>query len=229
MRLPPLVVLGTLLLLAAIQPCLATDNQLTPEEKTAGWQLLFNGKDYTGWICSNGKKIASPVEDGALVPYKSGGYIVVYQKDFSDFILKCDVKMGEQCNSGVFLRVSDLKRPVQNGFEIQVYNGKGTSYHDFGAIYDLVRPKKQLAKGPGQWTSMQVTCRGPYISVSVNGETVAEMNCDDFTEPGLRPDGTKHKFRRAVQDFARKGHLGFQDHGHKVWFKNVKLLELKAK
>ena len=25
----------------------------------------------------------------------------------------------------------------------------------------------------------------------------------------------------------RRGYLGFQDHGHKVWYKNVKLLELK--
>jgi len=34
---------------------------------------------------------------------------------------------------------------------------------------------------------------------------------------------------RAVKDFARKGQLGFQDHGHKVWYKNVKLLPLKIK
>ncbi len=31
---------------------------------------------------------------------------------------------------------------------------------------------------------------------------------------------------RAVKDFARSGYLGFQDHGQKVWYKNVKVLEL---
>ena len=31
---------------------------------------------------------------------------------------------------------------------------------------------------------------------------------------------------RAIKDFAQKGYLGFQDHGNKVWYKNVKLLEL---
>ena len=41
----------------------------------------------------------------------------------------------------------------------------------------------------------------------------------------------KHKYKlngqpRAVKDFARRGHLGFQDHGQKVWHKNVKLLAL---
>jgi hypothetical protein len=56
---------------------------------------------------------------------------------------------------------------------------------------------------------------------------VARLNCDDYDKPGLRPDGSKHKFELAVKDFPRRGYLGFQDHGHKVWYKNVKLLELK--
>ena len=55
---------------------------------------------------------------------------------------------------------------------------------------------------------------------------VSEMNCDDFTEKSLRPDGTKHKFGTVIKDAARKGYLGFQDHGQKVWFRNVKIREL---
>ena len=41
----------------------AADNELSDEEKQAGWQLLFNGKDVTGWKCNNGKPIATPVEE----------------------------------------------------------------------------------------------------------------------------------------------------------------------
>jgi hypothetical protein len=51
------------------------------------------------------------------------------------------------------------------------------------------------------------------------------MNCDEWTEAGKGPDGRKNKFEKAARDFPRKGYLGFQDHGHKVWFKNVKILE----
>ena len=70
------------------------------------------------------------------------------------------------------------------------------------------------------------------ISVKLNGEPVSQIDCDDFDKPGLRPDGTKHKFQlggkgRAVKDFARVGYLGVQDHGHPVWYKNVKVLPLK--
>ena len=44
--------------------------------------------------------------------------------------------------------------------------------------------------------------------------------------PVLRADGTMHKFKIAIKDMPRQGYLGFQDHGHKVWYKNVKLREL---
>ena len=205
----------------------AGDNELTAKEKSQGWQLLFNGKDHTGWKCNNDKPIAAPIEDGALVPHKSGGYLIVYDKPFGDFVFKCDVKMGQRCNSGVFFRVGSLKRPVQTGFEVQVLSGKGSGYHDFGAIYDLVKPSQNRSKGPGQWNTLTIQCKGPDISVSVNGQQVAKMNCNEWTEPGRRPDGAKHKFKLAVKDFPRKGYIGLQDHGHKVWYKNVKILELK--
>lgn len=203
------------------------DNVLTPEEKAAGWKLLFNGKDASGWICNNGKEPAATVlEEGALMPYKSGGYVLMYEKPFGDFILKCEVKMPEKCNSGIFFRMGDPKNPVQTGFEVQVLNSQGKGMHDFGAIYDLVAPKKNNLKPTGEWNAVEIKCQGPNISVKVNGEEVAKMNCDEWTEPGRRLDGTKHKFRNSIKDFPRKGHLGFQDHGAKVWFKNVKLLDL---
>ncbi len=34
---------------------IAADNELSDNEKKEGWQLLFNGKDLTGWKCNNGK------------------------------------------------------------------------------------------------------------------------------------------------------------------------------
>jgi hypothetical protein len=204
----------------------AADNELTRQEKQDGWQLLFNGKDVTGWRCNNGKPIASKIENDALVPYHSGGYLIIHEKQFGDFILQCDVKMDRECNSGVFFRVGDPKDPVQSGFEAQVASDVGTGYHDFGALYDLVAPKKPRLRGAGDWNTMTITCKGPRISIAVNGETIVEANCDEWTEPGRGPDGRKNKFERAVKDFPRKGYVGFQDHGHKVWFKNVKIKEL---
>ncbi len=218
--------------LFVMNPAFAADNQLSDEEKEQGWQLLFNGKDYTGWKCNNGKEIASPIEDGAMVPYKSGGYLIVHEKKFGDFILACDVKMPEHCNSGIFFRIENLHDVVNTGFEVQVLTGTGTGMHDFGAIYDLAPLTKNASQGASVWNHVEITCKGPKISVEVNGEPVCRINCDDFDKPGLRPDGGRHKYKsrtgpRAVKDFAREGYIGVQDHGHKVWYKNVKVLELK--
>jgi hypothetical protein len=208
--------------------CRAADNELTAEEKAAGWQLLFNGKDNTGWKCNNDKPVASPVEDGCLVPNKSGGYLVIHEKQFGDFILKCEVKMPNPCNSGVFFRIGDPKNPVQTGFEVQVATGKGTGSHDFGAFYDMAKLTKNNAKPAGEWNAITITARGPNLKVEVNGETVCAMNCDEYTEAGKNPDGTKNKYKKPVKDFPRSGYIGVQDHGTKVWYKNIKTLELNG-
>lgn len=211
----------------------AADNQLTDAEKEAGWQLLFNGKDLTGWRCNNDKPIATKVEDGCLVPYKSGGYLIIHERQFGDFVLKCDVRWEDRrCNSGIFFRVEDPRNPVNTGFEVQVMAGGGTGKHAMGAIYDLAGTTKNAGRGTGPWNSVEIRCQGAHVSVKVNGEPVSHMNCDAFDKPGVCPDGRAHKYKlggepRAVKDFARSGYLGFQDHGHKVWYKNVKLLELK--
>ncbi len=226
--------MGVLLVVSlATVPALAAENELTAQEKAQGWLLLFNGTDHAGWKCDNGKPIATPIEEGCLVPFQSGGYVIIYDRPFGDFVLKCDVRWEERnCNSGVFFRVEKPLDPVNTGFEIQVAGGKGVGKHAFGAIYDLVATKENAGKETGQWNSLEIRCQGPEISVTLNGQRVASMNCDDFAAPGVCPDGQPHKYElggkpRAVKDFARSGYLGFQDHGHKVWYRNVKLLELK--
>jgi len=176
--------------------------------------------------------IATPVEKNSLLPYESGGYIVIHEKQFGDFVFKCDVRWeAENCNSGIFFRVENPENPVNTGFEAQVHSGTGTGKHDFGAIYDLMANTKAAGKETGEWNTVEITCRGPKIDVVVNGTKVCSMNCDEFDRPGYCPDGEKHKYQlddqpRAVKDFARKGYLGFQDHGQKVWYKNVKVREL---
>jgi peroxiredoxin Q/BCP len=201
------------------------DNHLNGSEKAAGWQLLFNGHDHSGWMTSRGTQIQAPIEDGALVPYKSGGYLIVHEKQFGDFEFEADVKMSsDQCNSGVFFRVSDLSDPVQTGFEAQVFGKEGNSRHHFGAIYDLA-PTSLRAFDHHAWNTIGIRASGPMITTYINGQKVCAINTDDFPLNGKRPDGSQHKFG-VIKDMARLGYLGFQDHGHKVWYKNIKVREL---
>lgn len=218
-----------LALLVVCLPAFAADNQITPAEEEAGWELLFDGQSLNGWKNNDDKPLAEGiVQDGTINTHGCGGYVLVYNKQFGDFEFQCDVKMAPgECNSGLFFRTSDLKDPVMTGLEIQVFSPPGTTKHDFGAIYDLVAPAMIATREPGEWNTLNLRCEGPHISVKVNGQLVAEMNCDEFDQPGKCPDGSDHKFVRAIKDFARTGYLGLQDHGSDVWYKNIKIRELK--
>ena len=205
----------------------AADNELTPAEKADGWILLFDGRDLARWKNNDGKPVRATIEEDAINVHGAGGYLLAYDEPFGDFVFKCDVKMDQPfCNSGVFVRTGDLKNPVQSAIEIQVLTEREADLHGFGALYDLVPPSKNASRGAGQWDALEIRCEGPKISVSVNGEQVTSIDCDKWDQPGIRPDGSKHKFRKAIKDFPRKGHIGLQDHGYKVWFKNIKLRTL---
>jgi hypothetical protein len=200
----------------------AGDNELTDQEKKDGWVLLFDGRSPEGWI---GLKPEN-VQEGAINPYKSGAYVAFAKDPRGDFTLACDVKLSPGCNSGIFIRTGNPKDPVQTGIEIQVFDSAAQEKpgkHDFGAIYDLVAPTKNAAKPAGEWNHIEITCDGPRISVALNGEAIAAMDLDQWTEAGKGPDGAKNKFTKALKDFPREGLLGFQDHGKPVWFKNIKL------
>jgi hypothetical protein len=150
----------------------------------------------------------------------------VWTKDrFGDFVLEVEYKTTG--NSGVFIRTDNPKDNVQTGIEVQVDVPRGRpDKHSVGAIYDLVAPKKENAKA-NEWNALRITARGPRLTVESNGEVVAEMDLDRWTEGGKNPDGTKNKFRTALKDFKREGHIGFQDHGAVVSYRNVRLREGK--
>jgi hypothetical protein len=208
----------------------AQDNQLTSDEKKQGWILLFNGKNYDGWINNDGKPLTATVEDGAMQTYKCGGYILTYDEPFTDFIMKCDVKMSSPCNSGIFLRMSDLKDPVNTGFEIQIATENG-GVHGHGSLYDVRPPLVNAGKGAGEWDHFEIRFKGGRLVVLLNEEKILDVNLDAYTVPGKRDVEGNHKFKldgqpRALHDFSHTGYIGFQDHGHQCWYKNVKLLPL---
>jgi hypothetical protein len=210
----------------------AADNQLTDDEKKAGWTLLFDGKSLAGWTTSSQAPSKTDVEDGALNPHKCGGYMLIHEKTWEDFELSLDFKLSKGCNSGIFIRTFPLKpRPGKdvgfNGIEVALDDTTGAGYHDTGAIYDLVEPKRNAMKPVGQWNHAVITCDKNRITIELNGEEVTKMDLDQFTEPNRRPDGSQHKFDVAYKDHPRRGYIGLQDHGSPCWFKNIKLREIK--
>ena len=206
----------------------AEDNQLTRKEKQEGWQLLFNGRDWNGWMNSDGEISQRPIEDGAINPHRCGAYMMVHKKKFENFVLSLDVKISPKCNSGIFFRTFTLEkrngRSVGfNGLEIAIDDTQTAGYVDTGALYDLSKPTKNALKPVGEWNHIMLECVGPKVLIAVNGEGVNKVNLDEFTQKNLRPDGTRHKFDVAYKDHPRSGYIGLQDHGADCWYKNIKI------
>jgi hypothetical protein len=197
---------------------------LTKAEPPKGFTSLFNGKNLDGW---NAKPNGWAVENGILTRKPRSGYIWT-KKAYGDFILNVEVKVSKRCNSGIFFR-TDPKNAVQGGFEIQVMDTTGKKKlgkHDNGAFYDALAPSANPAKPLGEWNRFVITCKGPNISVSINGTEVVKADLDKWTTGNKNPDGSRNKFKTALKDLPRKGHIGFQDHGQDVWYRNIYLKSL---
>jgi len=208
------------------------DNVLSAKEKAEGWLLLFDGKTLDGWETSSRKPGLVPVEDHAIQPHGCGGYMMVHEKEWSDFVLALDFKISKGCNSGIFVRTYPLDvRPGKdvgfNGIEMQILDSTGAGYHDTGAIYDLVKPARNAMRPVGEWNHVEITCDRNRVDIILNGEKVSSMNLDEWTTPNKRPDGSDHKFDTAFKDHPRHGYIGLQDHGSPCRFKNIKLKSLK--
>jgi hypothetical protein len=189
------------------------------------FKVIFDGTSGTGWILCDKKPLPKDnVQADGLNPHGTGSYLVVHETRVGDFVLEFDYKLSKGCNSGVFLRTSDLKDPVNTGIEVALDDTTGNGLHDPGGLYDLVAPSENAQKPAGEWNHMTITAFGPKITIVLNGKEVATINLDEWNEPGKRPDGTSHKFRGvAIGKLPRIGYIGFQDHGSDCWFKNVKI------
>ena len=189
------------------------------------FKVIFDGTSGTGWIlCDKSPLPMANVQPDGLNPHGTGSYLVVHATQLGDFVLDFDYKLSKGCNSGVFVRASDLKDPVNTGIEVALDDTTGSGRHDPGALYDLVAPSENAQKPAGEWNHMTITALGPKITVVLNEKEVSTINLDEWNEPGKRPDGSRHKFSGvAIGKLPRIGYIGFQDHGRDCWFKNVKI------
>ena len=219
-------ILVVLVFLAALAAGLALGPMALLAAEGDGWRDLL-GKDLTGWQAPSGDK-PSPgwaVEDGTLVRKNRAGYVWTNDR-FGDFVL--DLEFKTEGNSGIFIRTDDLRDPVQTGIEIQVYTPtKNPSKGSCGAVYNCVAPSKEMSR-KGEWNHITITALDNKLTVVINGEQIVDMDLNRWTEPNKNPDGSKNKFRTALKDFKREGHIGFQDHGASVAYRKIRIKPLKA-
>ena len=184
------------------------------------WKSLFNGKNLSGWT---GREKTWAAKNGAIAG-NGYGYLTSTER-YANFILDLEFKIAPGGNGGVVTRHRFVPKSRRDGgIEVQIFDSHGKDIlgkHDCGAIYDMIEPSKNMAKPAGQWNHMTITCNKSSVAVILNGEKVADIDLDEWSESGKNPDGTPNKYRKPVKDFAREGFIMLQIHGTSIWFRNV--------
>ncbi len=163
------------------------DNRLTGVEKQQGWELLFNGRNLHGWY---GEPGLWSVVDGTIVG-SSGRRLrrntfLISRGEFSDFILKVDIKLTNR-NSGVQFRSKVLPHYTVRGYQADATRGKAWgNLHGENTgrrvIIDGWTGKGQTVVRPTKWNHYEIYCRGDHIKVTLNGLVTVDTQDDMYRE-----------------------------------------------
>ena len=210
-------------LMSELRTNIRTYNAIAGYYVSFQWQNLLK-YDLTNCVIEPG---SWKFEDGILSA--EGGGDLWTKNIYGNFILDLDFKLAPETNSGVFLRTGDIVEWLHTAIEVQIFDSynKKAGKHDCGAIFDCLEPAKNMVNPPGEWNKYTITCTGNKIYVVLNGEQIIDMDLNLWTDAGKNPDGSPNKFKTAYKDMPRKGHIGFQYHGHPVWFRNIRIRRLE--
>lgn len=215
-------------------------NTLTEKQSSQGWVLLFDGKSLDGWRGYNGADVSEAwvVKNGTLQlvarPKGSPHANIITEKKYDDFDLRFDFKMEKGTNSGVMFNVGEgPKQPYLTGPEYQILDNLGfrtnkgepvTAEQYTASNYAIEPARVEVLKPVGEWNRGRIVVRGNKVTYYLNGKKTMEYVMHS----------TKWKKQIAESKFSKwkdfctldNGHISLQDHGTRVWYRNVKIKEL---
>jgi hypothetical protein len=239
-----IIVICIAAILFTLPSCSQKANTLTSQEKKAGWVLLFNGKDFSGWRQCNGTEMPKNwvLEEDAMKVFTgegknpgsgADGDIVYGVKKFRNFELSVDWKASKAANSGIFFNVREVPgQPVYYAApEIQVLDNVDATdnkiaSHLAGSLYDMVAADPKTVNPAGEWNTIVIKMENGKVTHTQNGVKVVEYT---MWTPEWDTAVAKSKFKTFKgwsEGIAKEGLIGLQDHGYPVWFRNVKIREL---
>jgi len=220
-------------------------NTLNAAEIKNGWTLLFDGKSMAGWRNFRKKTIGKSwvINENAIhldaKPNKDGhwqapdGGDIITDKAYENFDFKYEWKIGNCGNSGVMYNVVENDKydyVWKTGPEMQVLDNSchpDSKYvtHRAGDLYDMIACKYPVVKPAGEWNEARIRSDQGKVEFWLNG-----INVVDFTMHNdvWKKMIAKSKFKD-MPDFGKaiSGHISLQDHGDKVWFRNLKIKVIK--
>ena len=222
-------------------------NTLSQAEIADGWELLFDGKTLDGWRDYNGDSLTQPwtVVDGCIQAAGDGsdlsGYIVT-DREFDNFILDWDWKLGYGGNSGMIYHVVEdpyFKVPYVTGPEYQLIDNEGweevnapsklEEWQKLGVDYAMHLPDadSMFVNPQGEWNNSRIVFDNGHVEHYLNGHKILEFDAwtDDWFE---RKNAGKWEMAPEY-GLAERGVICLQDHGSPASFRNIKIKQLPKK
>lgn len=188
--------------------------------ESRSWTPLFpEDGPPSGWVVRAWNDVSKPgpataswrVDNGILRSEGERGGWLMSEREYGDFELEYEFKLGERGNSGLALRAPMAGDPAFDGMELQMadfrYNPEAKPSELTGGIYRAIEPRQQVYR-PLEWNSYEVSLRGDRLKVRLNGTLIHDVNLARHTETVKRHDGTDAP---PIRDRPRRGHLGFQE------------------
>ncbi len=217
-------------------------NFLTDDEVLDGWDLLFDGTSLSGWHIYGGAALDESgwnVGNDAITfdPSREDGHDLISDAEYANFHLSLEWKISEGGNSGIMFYVKEdpqYQYPWLTGPEMQVLdNGTDSTTghadaaypkHRAGDLYDLISCYEEVAHPAGEWNHAEIIANNGALTFKLNETVVVETTLWD-DEWNAMVEGSKFV---AFPDFGtfQTGRICLQDHGNKVWYRNVKIKQL---
>lgn len=218
---------------AAVQAVLDRKiNILSEDEKKNGFIQLFNGQSLEGWRGYKQKDApAGWVVDDDAIHRKDGGGDLITLEQYGSFDLRLDWKVAPGSNSGIIYHIAETNgASYETGIEMQVLdNAKHADGRNpitsAGSCYAMYPPLKDVTKPAGEWNLARLVVDGKKVTHYLNDVKVCEYEIDS-PDWKVRLDKSKFKdWPRYAKEAS--GHIGFQDHGDSVWYRNVRIKTLE--
>jgi hypothetical protein len=160
-----LTVMLVLLGFAGFQPAYITSGQ-------SDFKTILDGTSLKGWDVVGNANWS--VADGAVQASMGTGFLVTPQS-YTDFQITADFWVTDDANSGVFIRCSDPKTiNAMNAYEVNIFDKRPDQAYRTGAIVDVAKPASIVNTG-GKWNTIDITARGPRMTVSINGQKMVDV------------------------------------------------------
>jgi hypothetical protein len=175
-----------------------------------------------GWVVRTWDNVKNPapkgvhwaVTNGVLHGSEPRGTWLMSEKEYGNFVLEFEWRIGRRGNSGCALRSPLEGDPAFDGLELQMVDPryfppelipKPTELT--GGLYRAVPPRIQVFR-PLEWNQYQITCRGSAVKVVLNNEVIQDLDLDEQTVLPTKHDGSNAS---ALKERPRRGHIGFQE------------------